>query len=77
MKIYIDADACPNPIKELIYRTSERLQLEIVLVANQYIRIPMSKLISMVVVAEGADMADDKIVELCEKGDLVVTADIP
>ena len=77
MKIYIDADACPVPIKEILYKASARVQVELVLVANQYMRFDKTDITSLIVVSEGADEADNKIVELMEEGDLVITADIP
>jgi uncharacterized protein len=77
VKIYIDADACPRVAKDVLYKTSERLELELILVANQYIRTPPMPHIRNVVVGEGADVADDKIVEMVEAGDLVITSDIP
>jgi len=77
MRILVDADACPVPAKEILYRVSERLKIALVLVANTPLRLPKSPLISMVVVAQGADEADDRIVELADPDDLVITADIP
>jgi uncharacterized protein YaiI (UPF0178 family) len=77
MHIYVDADAFPNPLKEIIYKAVQRLNLKLTLVACQYMRVPDSPLISMRVVATGQDAADDEIVELAEAGDLVITADIP
>ncbi|MBN2641753.1 MAG: YaiI/YqxD family protein [Victivallales bacterium] len=77
MHIYVDADAFPNPLKEIIYKTVIRLNIKLTLVACQYMRVPDSPLISMRVVSTGQDAADDEIVELVEAGDLVITADIP
>ncbi|MGL1901606.1 MAG: YaiI/YqxD family protein [Fibrobacterales bacterium] len=77
MKIYVDADACPKPVKEILYRVSDKRALSLVLVANSYMRVPLSTLIESIVVSAGADEADDKIVELVEEGDVVITADIP
>ena len=77
MKIYIDADACPRAAKEIIYKKAEKRIIEVILVANQFIRTPESDLFQSLVVSDGFDAADDKIVELCEEGDLVITADIP
>ncbi|MFO1258949.1 MAG: YaiI/YqxD family protein [Gammaproteobacteria bacterium] len=77
MKIYIDADACPNVIKEIIFRASERLKIETILVANKPINTPRSKLIKLIQVPAGFDVADAKIVEIIEPSDLVITADIP
>jgi len=76
-KILVDADACPVPAKDILYRVSARLAVPLVLVANTPLRRPKSPLILMEVVSQGADEADDRIVELADPGDLVVTADIP
>lgn len=73
-KIYIDADACP--VKDEVYRVAERYQLKVVIVANQYINIPMNSLFQMEVVTGSFDAADDWIVEQVQKGDIVITADI-
>lgn len=77
MQIWVDADACPREIKLLLFRTSERRQVRVTLVANQQLWTPTSELVSCLVVPSGIDVADRKIVELVEAGDLVVTADIP
>lgn len=77
MKIWIDADACPRVIKEIVFRASQRLELPVVLVANQAMAKHHSRLISSVVVGEGLDAADDYIAEQAAPEDLVVTADIP
>ncbi len=77
MKIIIDADACPRPVKDLLYKTSERLGVQLLLVANQFMRTPPSETIKSIVVSAGADEADDHIVEIMESKDLVITADIP
>ena len=77
MRIIVDADACPWAVKEILYKTSKRLNLELILVANQYMRIPESELICSIVVAEGPDEADNHIVEIMEAGDLIISADIP
>ena len=77
MKIYVDADACPVVIKDILFRAAERRQIPTVLVANQLIRVPASKFISAVTVSSGFDEADNEIVRRCEAGDLVITADIP
>ena len=76
-KIWIDADACPAAIKDVVFRTSNRLQLEVVLVANQSMHIPDSKLITSLTVRDGADIADNVIVEKMSRGDVVITGDIP
>lgn len=77
MTIWVDADACPNVIKEILYRAAERMQLPLVLVANQSLRVPPSRFIRTLRVAAGFDVADNEIVRQCEAGDLVITADIP
>lgn len=77
MKIYIDADACPNVIKNIIFRASERTKTEVLLVANQYMATPSSKLITAIQVSQGFDVADDEIVKRVKSGDIVITADIP
>lgn len=77
LTIWIDADACPNTIRQLVYRASKRLAIPVVLVANQSIHIPNSKLISIVTVRDGADVADNEIVKRMGKSDIVITGDIP
>ncbi|MBD54118.1 MAG: hypothetical protein CMM05_03435 [Rhodopirellula sp.] len=78
MKIWIDADAAPRDVKDVVFRAAKRLGVETVLVANQRIGIPANaETVSMVTVREGADVADRYIVLNSESGDLVVTADIP
>jgi uncharacterized protein YaiI (UPF0178 family) len=77
MKIWIDADACPNVIKDILFRAAERARIELTLVANQAMRLPPSQYIRFIQVAPGLDVADKRIVELLLPGDLVVTADIP
>ena len=77
MRLWIDADACPNMIKEIVFRAAERLHLETTLVANQPMRLPPSPYIRFEQVPPGFDVADRRIVELMSAGDLVVTADIP
>lgn len=77
MKIWIDADACPRVIKEIVFRASERLQVPVCLVANLDLSKSHSRLVTSVVVAEGFDAADDYIVQHASPEDLVVTADIP
>ncbi|WP_434937476.1 YaiI/YqxD family protein [Shewanella sp. HL-SH8] len=76
-KIWVDADACPNPVKEMLFRAAERKSINIVLVANQMIKIPISPFIKMIRVSSGFDEADNYIVEQLKQGDLVITADIP
>lgn len=77
MQIWVDADACPNAIKEILFRAAERAQVALVLVANQPIRTPPSRHIRAIQVPAGFDVADDRIVQQVEPGDLVITADIP
>ncbi len=77
MKIWIDADACPRPVKELVFKSSFKKQVQVILVANSYQPIPASPLISFIQVDQGADVADNYIIENCATGDLVITADIP
>ena len=77
MQIWVDADACPRVIKEIIYRAADRKKVLTTLVANQPLRTPPSPYINSMVVGSGFDVADDKIVELLNPGDLVITADIP
>lgn len=77
MQIWIDGDACPNTIKEILYRAAERVKVPLVLVANALLRPPPSKYISTIRVAAGLNVADNEIASRCAKGDLVITADIP
>lgn len=77
MKIWVDADACPVVIKDILYRAANRTKTDVVLVANQYLSTPASKFISSIQVSQGFDVADNEIVRLSEKGDLVITSDIP
>ncbi|MDB4108985.1 YaiI/YqxD family protein [Porticoccaceae bacterium] len=77
MKIYVDADACPTVIKDILYRVSQRTWIEVVLVANQPLSIPRIPTVRSILVSQGFDVADDHIVELVEADDLVITADIP
>lgn len=77
MTIWVDADACPNVIKEVLFRAADRTQTQVTLVANQHLRVPPSRFIRAMVVPKGFDVADNEIVRLCEPGDLVITADIP
>lgn len=76
-RLWVDADACPVVIKEIIFRAATRKQMETVLVANQMLRVPPSPFIRAVQVASGFDMADNYIAAQVQPGDLVVTADIP
>jgi len=77
MKIYVDADACPNPIKEILFRAAERTATRLLLVANHEIRVRPSPHIGFLRVAPGYDAADDEIAARIEAGDLVITGDIP
>jgi len=77
MRIWVDADACPGVIKDILFRAAERTAIEMVLVANQMIRVPASPYIRAMQVSSGFDVADNEIVKRVETGDLVVTADIP
>lgn len=77
MQIWVDADACPVVIKEILFRAADRKQVVTTLVANQLIRVPGSKFIRSVQVPAGFDVADAEIVRLLAPGDLVVTGDIP
>lgn len=77
MKIWIDADACPRVIKEIVFRASERLGLPVLLVANKSLAKHDTRLVESIVVADGFDVADDYIAEHAAPEDLVITADIP
>ncbi len=77
MQIWVDADACPNVIKEILFRAAERLQIPLILVANKLLRTPPSRYISSIRVGAGLDVADNEIVRKMESGDLVITGDIP
>jgi uncharacterized protein YaiI (UPF0178 family) len=77
MQIWVDADACPAAVKEILYRVAERLEMPVTLVANQLLRVPPSRFVRARQVPAGADVADQEIVRLLAPGDLVVTADIP
>lgn len=77
MNIWVDADACPVVIKEILFKASERTETPLILVANRFIQTPPSKYISSVQVPSGFDVADNEIVRRVEEGDLVITSDIP
>ena len=77
MKIWVDADACPKAVKEILYRVAERTEISVTLVANSPLRLPDSPFLQLLQVGSGADIADDEIANLCEAGDLIITADIP
>lgn len=77
VQIWVDADACPNVIKDILFRAAERTQIRMTLVANQPVPTPPSAWIASLQVRKGFDMADNEIVRRLEPGDLVITADIP
>ena len=77
MKIYVDADACPTVIKDILYRVSQRTGIEVILVANQSMSIPRIPTVRSIQVSQGFDVADNHIVELVQANDLVITAYIP
>ncbi|GHD65960.1 UPF0178 protein [Luteimonas padinae] len=76
-RIWVDADACPGPVKEILFRAAERTQVQVTLVANQWLRTPGSRFVRAIQVQGGFDAADDAIAERAGPGDLVVTQDIP
>lgn len=77
MNIWVDADACPKVIKEILYRAAERTKTFTILVSNSHLRVPQSEFISTILVPQGFDVADEQIVRQISPGDLVITADIP
>ena len=77
MKIWIDADACPAVIKEILFRAAERTKRHLMLIANHPVYIPPSPFIRMYQVESGFDVADNEIIKRMDKGDLVITSDIP
>lgn len=77
MKIWVDADACPGPIKEILFRVADRIQVKLTLIANQTLRVPPSPWIRSLRVPSGFDVADQRIAQEVESGDIVITADIP
>lgn len=76
-KIWVDADACPKFARATLCRAADRTETQITFVANQYIKLPPSRFTEFMVVEKGFDIADNKIVELSQEGDLVITSDIP
>lgn len=76
-KIWIDADACPKAVKEIVFKATFRVKIPLMLVANAYLTIPHSDLIRLIIVGKGTDVADQYIVDHVEENDLVITADIP
>ena len=77
MNIWVDADACPVVIKDILFRAAERTEIQLTLVANQPIHIPKSRNVNFIQVASGFDVADNEIVKRLSAGDLVITGDIP
>ena len=76
-KIWVDADACPNLIKNVIFRLADNRQIDVVLVSNHYVKTPNSRFVSAKQVGKGFDEADNEIIALMSGGDLVVTGDLP
>lgn len=76
-KVWVDADACPRPVKEVLFKAADKRRVDTILVANAYMQVPRSPRIRALTVPHGFDAADDYIVENAEAGDLVVTQDIP
>jgi uncharacterized protein YaiI (UPF0178 family) len=76
-RIWVDADACPNVVKEILFRAAERTGVAVTLVANRALAIPRIPSLRLLQVGDGFDVADKEIVERCTAGDLVITADIP
>ncbi len=77
MRIWVDADACPTVIKDILYKAANRAKIQTTLIANQALRTPPSPFITSIQVGSGFDVADDEIVKRTEQGDLVITSDIP
>jgi uncharacterized protein YaiI (UPF0178 family) len=77
MKIWVDADACPVVIKEILFKAAERTKIEVILVANHAMRLPPSRYVSFIQVPAGFDVADNEIVKRLNPDDLVITSDIP
>lgn len=77
MKIWVDADACPGPVRDILLRAAQRLRVRIVFVANKRLQLPVSDLVSSVQVGAGLDVADGHIAAAASSGDLAVTQDIP
>lgn len=77
IRIWVDADACPSVVKDILFRAADRTQLHVTLVANRLLRTPPSKYVHALQVPAGFDVADNEIVRLTEPGDLVITGDIP
>ena len=77
MQIWVDADACPNVIKDILFRVANRTEIQLTLVANQSLNVPKSPFIKSIRVSAGFDVADNFIAKEVQQGDLVITADIP
>lgn len=77
MKIWVDADACPAAIKDILFKAAERTKIQVTLVANHFMRIPKSRVIFFLKVTAGLDVADNEIVKKLNRNDLVITSDIP
>ena len=77
MQIWVDADACPNVIKEILFKAANRTQVQVTLVANCYLKTPPSRYINAIQVPAGFDVADNEIVQRLTAGDLIITSDIP
>jgi uncharacterized protein YaiI (UPF0178 family) len=77
MKIWVDADACPVPVKEILFRAADRQKVEVTLVANQHLSVPKSAYVRMLQVEKGFDVADNEIVKRIQAGDLLISSDIP
>lgn len=77
MQIWVDADACPKVIKDILFRAAERVRVPLILVANRPLQIPVSDYIKSILVSAGFDVADHQIIRELRPGDLIITADIP
>ncbi len=77
MQIWVDADACPKVVKEVLFRVAKRAKIQVMLLANHSIQVPRSPFVGFRQVSSGFDVADDEIVRLVQPGDLVITSDIP
>ena len=77
IKIWVDADACPKPVKDILFRLAERKKIMVTFVTNQRLILAKSPFIQLVQVGYGENIADDEIVNKCSDGDLIITADIP
>ena len=75
--IWVDADACPVVVRDILFKAAERTKVKLTLIANQMVRVPPSRYISAVQVSSGFDVADNEIVRRANAGDLVITSDIP